>query len=91
MNAYRPLTLTDVLDTAVILMCHNGNTTTLEVKQHLRNRGFWAIQSQVSALMFELALEMDWQVADTGRFRVYYPTTDEQEMASYNFESFNLN
>ena len=45
--------LTDdaVKDAAIALATRNGKTTTLEIKQELRNLGYFAVQEDVSAIM----------------------------------------
>lgn len=45
----------DVLNVATKLIKKNGQTTTLEVKQELRNQRFWAVQADVSGVMDALA------------------------------------
>jgi len=49
----------------------DGKTTTLDVKNHLRNRGFLAFQNEISALMEQLAHEDNWKCVHNGRFRIY--------------------
>jgi len=57
--------------TAERLMSASGQTTTLHVKNHLRNRGFLAFQNEISALMGQLASENNWQHVHNGQFRIY--------------------
>ncbi len=73
LNHKNTLTIAAVYETAESLMATYGTTTTLEVKNRLRNQGFWAVQADVSALMWEIAQEAGWQVYSNGRFRVYAP------------------
>ena len=63
------------------LMESNGTTTTLEVKNQLRNQGFWAYQANISAMMDELACLLGWQYEYCGRFRRYFKakTAGEQQ------------
>ena len=65
--------IAEVFEAAESLMAIHGATTTLEVKNRLRNQGFWALQADVSDLMWEIAQEAGWQVFSNGRFRVYAP------------------
>jgi hypothetical protein len=73
MQSYLPLTPESVRDVAMGLMAAHGATTTLEVKNQLRNRGYWALQRDVSRLMRVLADAEGWIILSTGRFRVYLP------------------
>ncbi len=57
--------------TAERLMSASGQTTTLQVKNHLRNRGFLAFQNEVSSIMGQLAGENNWRHVHNGQFRVY--------------------
>lgn len=54
-----------VLIVACDLMKQNGQTTTLEVKNELRNQGYDARQMQVSQFMSELAGEEGWPSVDS--------------------------
>lgn len=57
--------------TAERLMSASGQTTTLHVKNHLRNRGFLAFQNEISAIMTQLAEEHNWSHFHNGQFRIY--------------------
>lgn len=70
----RPQPKADKLEiklTAELLMGSSGQTTTLHVKNHLRNRGFLAFQNEISALMNQLANENSWRHVHNGQFRIY--------------------
>lgn len=56
---------------AETLMRQNGQTTTLEVKNALRNQGYFATQAAVSESMDELSTELPWEYDPTGPFRIY--------------------
>lgn len=56
---------TSVLVVAAQLMIANGSTTTLEVKNELRNQGYDARQIQISQFMSELASEESWASVDS--------------------------
>jgi len=45
-----------VIDTAKELIAKNGSTTTLDIKEELRNQGYFATQNQVSTSMFTNAI-----------------------------------
>ena len=61
----------DIKKTAFLLMKKNGQTTTLEVKKHLRTRGFHVRQIIVSRCMDEAAAEEMWYYTCNGTFRTY--------------------
>lgn len=68
---YHTLTRDAVRTVATSLMALHGTTTTLDVKRHLRSRGYWARQADVSAYMHRLAVAERWSVRSNGRFRRY--------------------
>ena len=72
-TAHQAITSDIVKEVAEKLMESNGQTTTLEVKKELRNRGYWAKQKEVSDLMFDLSNTEDWDVqnAASGTHRLY--------------------
>lgn len=78
-TAHQAITKDIVKDVAEDLMEKNGQTTTLEVKDELRNRGYWAVQDEVSNMMFDLGHEEDWDIQNdpTGTHRVY--SNDESD------------
>ncbi|WP_338762542.1 hypothetical protein WAF17_17815 [Bernardetia sp. ABR2-2B] len=59
-----------------------GFTTTLDVKNELRKKGFHAIQSEVSLWMDELATDEEWDYESNGTFRMYSLGDDEQYSAT---------
>ena len=62
----------EVLCSAECLLKAFGETTTLEVKVDLRERGFIAFQSDVSYWMAQLAQEEGWGFRCNGRNRTYF-------------------
>lgn len=62
---------TAVFNAAVELMKSGANTTSLDVKQHLRKNGYWATQSNVSAFLQENQQEHDWVADKSGPYVVY--------------------
>lgn len=68
-----PFTKADVLLIAMRLMLQKGETTTLEVKNSLRDAGFFAIQDDVSTTMRILADEEGWAVGTSqdNEHRIY--------------------
>jgi hypothetical protein len=63
----------DVLREAQELFQAQGQATTLEVKDRLRGKGFWAEQEPISAAMRDLAAHLGWTVRQTGTHREYRP------------------
>ncbi|WP_111626898.1 hypothetical protein [Larkinella arboricola] len=57
---------------ATTLILAEGSTTTLDVKNHLRNRGYRAYQAEVSTWLFAVAQQQNWAINDNGTYRVYY-------------------
>lgn len=60
MNPRKTITLQDVQNVALSLMKKNGKTTNLEVKNELRQQGFFAEQSTVRSYMNQLAEDLNW-------------------------------
>lgn len=60
-----------VLVVAKELLEENTTTTTLEVKQELRKRGFDARQSDTSNMMAQLGIEENWDVDSSGLYKIY--------------------
>jgi hypothetical protein len=74
--------------TAERLMSASGQTTTLQVKNHLRNRGFLAFQNEVSAIMGQLAGENNWRHVHNGQYRIYsLPVMRQQTQNSRTIQS----
>lgn len=60
-----------VFHAAVLLMSTNGQTSSLEVKEHLRGLGYWAKQGPISSFLQELQTEHTWIKNDGGGHLVY--------------------
>ena len=56
---------------ATTLILANGNTTTLEVKHSLRQRGYEARQADVSQWLFVISVWENWYINDNGTYRIY--------------------
>lgn len=69
------LTKSDVFDVATDLIEENGSTTTLDVKNELRARGFFAKQADVSEHMLAIADSENWNFTYTGVHRQYTAST----------------
>ena len=71
MTRFSRLTAAAVREAARLDAAHTGTTTTLDVKRELRDRGYWAVQSDVSFLMDQVASACGWPWWDLGGFRLY--------------------
>lgn len=65
------ITLNDVIVVAADLIVKNGSTTTLDVKNELRTRGFKAFQIEVSKFMDAACVSENWEINDNGIYRTY--------------------
>ena len=71
MTRFSRLTASAVRAAAILAATEAGTTTTLDVKRELRDRGYWAVQSDVSFLMEQVASASGWPWWDLGGFRLY--------------------
>jgi hypothetical protein len=65
---------------ADFLFEHNGYASSLEVKMLLRDQGYFALQSEVSAQLWELCQELDWEYDCNGVFRIYRPQNIDEKI-----------
>jgi hypothetical protein len=72
MSTYKTLEKTDIESVFEDLLDKNSQTTSLEVKEELRNKGFWATQAVVGTELRKIAdeKECDWNF--NGTYRIYY-------------------
>ncbi|MEZ4885479.1 MAG: hypothetical protein R3E32_12175 [Chitinophagales bacterium] len=72
------LTESAIKEAAEYLMTLNNETSTLEVKNHLRSKGFSASQSEVSQGMNDIwtANKNTWAFKQLGAYKLYYLTSD---------------
>jgi acyl carrier protein len=66
MSTVKPIDKNAVYHATMLLMAANGKTSTLEIKKHLRDAGFWAKQKVVSDIMAELQAEHNWNKQEVG-------------------------
>ena len=71
MHLFARLTNPAVREAAVFDALRTGTTTTLDVKRHLRDRGYWATQDEVSRRVRRLAEAEGWPWWEMGGFRLY--------------------
>lgn len=62
---------TDILQYALALMTINGGVTTNEVKHIMRKENYWLRQEEVSVALNELSEELNWDIHETGAYRIY--------------------
>ncbi len=67
------ITADDIIATANSLLSENGHTTTLEVKNQLRQNGMKVKQKEVSIIMQTNVQKYGWCHTFNGNFRTYYP------------------
>lgn len=71
----------EAVEGAVYELVENGtdNTvTTLEVKQHLRQQGYFTTQALISRTLAELSQEHHWPFVDNGSYRIYEVDVDSE-------------
>lgn len=68
-------TYQDVRDQALKLINEKGSTTTLEIKNSLRDKGFTVFQSDVSSWMEEIASKETLAYTFNGQYRTYTQAT----------------
>ena len=71
MTRFTRLTASAVRAAAQFAAAETGTTTTLDVKRELRDRGYWAVQADVSRLLADVAASSGWPWWDLGGFRLY--------------------
>lgn len=80
----KPLNDLAVLQAAENLMFQNGQTTTLDVKNMLRQQGYEATQSEVSSRMDNVSKQENWHINSAGAYKIYKPAPDTtQTLESY--------
>ncbi|MBT29039.1 MAG: hypothetical protein CMO01_05190 [Thalassobius sp.] len=68
-----PLTVGAVEEAALFLAKEKGHVTTLDIKEYLRSEGYFAMQSDVSEFMKQLAIvDCEWSYFFTGSYRIYF-------------------
>ena len=72
MSQYKNLEQADIEAAFEDLLVKNDQVTSLEVKQQLRNKGFWATQSVVGASLRDIANAKGCDYDFDGTFRTYY-------------------
>lgn len=66
------LTKEVVKNYAQALMLQNDTTTTLDVKEVLRERGYYATQEEISEIMKTLCEEESWCFTSNGKYKIYW-------------------
>ena len=70
-NLHKKPDLQTVKMAATALILAEGSTTTLEVKNHLRKKGYSVFQSDLSIQMRFIAQNEGWYTYDNGMFIIY--------------------
>jgi hypothetical protein len=78
---YKQLTVNDVESVAEFLLSENGQVTTLEIKNELREDGFYAVQEAVAKSMYFLWRPRQWHFTFNGTYRTYFPDFESAEEA----------
>lgn len=78
---FQNLTRDDVWTEFEHLLVSNGQATSLEVKNALRQKGFWATQAVVGSTMQDLAEEHGVRSSFNGNYLVYSLTANPAAMA----------
>ena len=71
MKNLKSFTTDDVVTVAQTMLKNSSTVTTLEIKDELRNQGFKALQSDVSAIMSICAMNGEFEYKDNGKYREY--------------------
>lgn len=80
-NQYQTLDRSDIEDVFNELIDENGEATSLEVKNELRNRGFWATQAIVGVALREIADDQGNSWDFNGVYRTYYEVGQSTPMS----------
>lgn len=73
----RQITDQDIKDAFLILINQNGTTSTKEVKEYLRNDGFWVFQSQVSQVINDSFQSLNTERVSNGTYFEYSLVDDD--------------
>ena len=84
----KTLTNDVVFQTAKEIIATKGYTTTLDVKNELRNQGYWATQHQVSGILFAEYASNGLDFSQAGDHR-QYTEAQAQSAASYPYTATN--
>ncbi len=71
MKQQNNFTLNDLAEAAMYLIETHGTTTSLDVKNELRKRGFTAFQEDVAINLHNLAIDMNFNIDDENEYNVY--------------------
>ena len=80
-----------VKQAAEYLILTNGETTTIEVINWLKQEGYIAYQADIARWMFKIAQEQNWEFRCNGRQRVYHFRIEEDMISEPIWHGFSLN
>jgi hypothetical protein len=89
-SKFKTIDLAIVIAVAEELMSNFQGTTTKEVKEELRKKGYWAIQHEVSNLMMVAGDQQDWNVDASADYRKYTLKDKTTVPASINGVAINV-
>lgn len=69
---YKTVTRDDIISAVNLMLLTDDFTTTLDVKNFLRERGYWVVQQDVSEVMDMLYSSGILKYLDNGTYRNYY-------------------
>lgn len=84
----KSLTIDDVKNVALDLISKNGSTTNLDIKNELRNQGFYATQTEISEIMDNEHAGWGLTFSFNGMFRTYSTDNGQSSASSSNTSSF---
>ena len=71
MTTLQKITTNIVSDIAVLLINTNSETTTLDIKNKLRQDGYWATQDEISSIMNQIYKSIGLTYSDNSGHRIY--------------------
>ena len=74
----------EIQSVAVLLIAKNGKTTSLEVKQFLRDQGFTVFQNEVSQALIDFQDNNADKIScdDNGSYRTYFKTVEDTNLGT---------
>jgi hypothetical protein len=78
----KTLQLSEVIDTAIMLIKSNGSTTNLDIKKALRSAGYYVTQQIVSDIMDNLYAVNNLEFTNNGRYREYFTAATGSNVTS---------
>jgi len=83
---FKKVTEQEIKDAFTELLANNGETTSKDVKDHLRDEGFWVYQKEVSDLLNQVFEELGTTRVNNGGYYVYTPIEVDDDFYGENYE-----